>query len=115
MIYFDIQTIKILVYIRFHNNNGVTWQKLIDKFPDDISPSRLVAFNDEDYLITKNSDGNWIKINNDTAETKGSFISFTTDKANELLENKILGFAKWTIPTLISVTSLVISCLNAMQ
>lgn len=47
MIYFDIQTIKILVYIRFHNNNGVTWQKLIDKFPDDISPSRLL------HLMTK--------------------------------------------------------------
>ena len=112
MVVFDKKTLRILKYIRNHNKHGVTWTKLQKKFgEDDANIFLLEALNKELYVVTKNTEGQWIDFNQQQFYMDSKFVSFATPKANEMIERKCFDFWKWIIPTLISVVALLISIL----
>jgi hypothetical protein len=90
----------------------VTWTKLQKKFgEDDADTFLLEALNKEQYLLTKDTEGQWIDFNQSQLIMDSRFVSFATPKANEIIERKHHDFWKWIIPMLISVAALFISIL----
>jgi len=115
MIYFDKKTLALVRYIKRNGNKGVTWNKLAKKFSDDLAnPILLISLSKELYIITKNQNGEWISFDNYKDVICGDFRSFSTPKANEMIERKCFDFWKWIIPTVISVAALIISVLSAI-
>ena len=112
MVVFDSRTLQILKYIYHHNNNGTSWAKLQKKFGEDEANSFLLeALNKEQYLVTKDIEGQWIDFEKSQLIMDSRFVSFATPKANEIIEQKYNDFWKWIIPTFISVAALFISIL----
>lgn len=64
----------------------------------------------EGYTATKNEKGEWVHPD-EFGIVGDDFRSFTTSKANQIIERECFDFWKWIIPTLISVAALVISAL----
>lgn len=105
MIYFDNNTFKILKYIK--RNKCVSEQNLIDNFGD-IS-FLLIDLSKEGYTIAQNENGNWYSFDTIPYHTNPQFKYYVTPKGNELIEQRKFNFWKWSIPTFISILSLVIS------
>lgn len=113
MIYFDKKTLSILRYIKRKKDKGATWGELQKKFGEDHADILLLQHFSEDlYTLTKDGDGNWIDFKK-WSPVSGKFRSFCTTKGNEFIERRSFDFWKWVIPTLISVTALVVSVLSA--
>lgn len=112
MVVFDKKTLGILKYIHNRSKNGVTWATLQKKFgEDDANIFLLEALNKEQYLVTKDIEGQWIDFDQPQLIMDSRFVSFATPKANEMIERKYYDFWKWMIPTVISVVALLISIL----
>ena len=109
MIYFDKKTLSVLRFIKSSGDKGVTWGKLRKKFGDDACVQLLINFTNEEYVVTKDSCGNWIYKNEFPIMLDSDFRSFSTPKANELIETRVFNFWKWIIPTFISLVALVMS------
>lgn len=98
MIYFDRKTLAILKYIRRRNKRGVTWGELQRKFGEDTANTFLLAnFSKELYTCTQNQNGKWV--DDDFKIVDNEYRSFTTPKANQLIERECFDFWKWIIPT----------------
>lgn len=112
MIYFDRQTLKILRYIK--KSKGVSWDEMQNKFGRDLANIFLLeSLSVELYTVTKDQNENWIDFKVSDHHLNGSFRSFTTPKANEIIEAKVFDFWKWVVPTIISVIALAVSALTA--
>ena len=82
------------------------------KFGEDEANSFLLeTLNKEQYLVTKDTEGQWINFDKSPLIMNTQFVSFATPKANEIIEQKYNDFLKWIIPTFISVVALFISIL----
>jgi hypothetical protein len=114
MIYFDKKTLSVLKYIKRKKDNGATWGELRKKFGDDITNiSLLETLDSELYTVTKDENGKWVNLNDIDGYRHYNFRSFSTPKANQLIEQTCFDFWKWTIPTVISIVALVVSALTA--
>lgn len=107
---FDKKTIRILKYIRKIKISGVTWSKIQLKFGEDEANIFLLeALNKDLYLVTKDINGQWIDFSQPQLNLDSGFVSYTTPKANEMIEQMSFNFWKWMIPTLISAAALLLS------
>ena len=117
MIHFDRKTLAVLRYISRHGERGVSWQQLRRRFGEDCAnPFLLETLSRELYTVTRGHcrewlsfDASWDKIVYD------DFMSFCTPKGSELLEARSFNFWKWVIPTLISVSALIVSVIAALN
>ena len=111
MIYLDKKTLKILKRIKRSKDKGISWGALRKKFGDETAdPVLLSNLSKEGYTATKNEKGEWVHPD-EFGIVGDDFRSFTTSKANQIIERECFDFWKWIIPTLISVAALVISAL----
>lgn len=107
MVVFDKKTLRVLNYIHNRSKSVVTWATLQKKFgEDDANTFLLEALNKEQYLVTKDIEGQWIDFDKPQLIMDSRFVSFATPKANEMIERKYYDFWKWMIPTFISVVAL---------
>jgi hypothetical protein len=110
MLVFDNKTLRILKYIHRHTKNGLSWEALQKKFGEDEANIFLLEqLNKEMYILTKNTQGEWIDFNEPEFGLESQFVSFATPKTNDIIERTRFDFWKWMIPTLISVAALLIS------
>ena len=109
MIYFDKKTLAILKYIV--KNNGITEQTLVNKFGNDIS-MLLINFVHEEYVTVEDENGKHITHDKPPYHSSYQFKYYSTPKGNELVETRVFNFWKWTIPTFISVLSLILSIIT---
>ncbi|MGN0629979.1 MAG: hypothetical protein ACI4JN_01510, partial [Ruminococcus sp.] len=92
-------------------DKGISWGTLRKKFGDETAdPALLSDLSKEGYTATKNEKGEWVHPD-EFGVVGDDFRSFTTSKANQIIERECFDFWKWIIPTLISVAALVISAL----
>lgn len=112
MIYFDKRTLAVLRCIKRSGKNGITWAELQKKFGDDADIYLLMSFTNELYISTCDSDKKWLYGKDLKSPNSDFFRSYSTPKANELIEKRLFDFWKWIIPTLISVIALVISVIS---
>lgn len=111
MIYFDNEHIKVLKYIKRHKN-GVSVEKLENKFGDTANISFLINLSKEHYVLFNNGE-KWIDADY-SAVVSDTMLVFATSKTNEFIEKRCYGFWRWVIPTLISVAALVISVITLL-
>ncbi|MBK5252993.1 MAG: hypothetical protein JJE03_00750 [Peptostreptococcaceae bacterium] len=116
MVAFDKKTMKILKYVHNHSMHGITWGKLQKKFGKDYANIFLLEnLNKEQYIITKNVEGEWINFELPQFSMDSRFVSFATTKANEMIERKYYDFWKWMIPMFISAVAVFISILALLS
>jgi len=114
--HFDRKTLAVLQHIRRKRDNGASWDSLREKFGrESASIFLLENLSKEGYTITKNDAGIWLSPGDWPTSLNGQFRSYSTAKGNELVEKRLFDFWKWIIPTLISVTALVISALSLLR
>lgn len=112
MIYFDRKTLDILIYIKLHSRKGASWDKIQHRFGEDSANSFLLQnLSKELYTVTKGQNGKWINFEKENPIICG-FYSFITPKGNEFIEKRYFDFWKWIIPTLISISALIVSVLK---
>lgn len=111
MIYFDNETVNILKYIKHHK--GVSEGVLVNKFGSDVS-MLLIQLVQEKYLIAEDENGNRVLHKHQPYHTTGKFTYYPTTKLNQLVEEKVFNFWKWTIPTFISILSLILSIITLL-
>lgn len=112
MVVFDKKTLRILKYIHNHNKYGVTWAKLQKRFgEDDANIFLLEALNKEQYVVTRDTEEQWINFDQSQLILDSRFVSFATPKANEMIERKCHDLLKWMIPMFVAVAALFISIL----
>lgn len=115
MIYFDKRTLEILRYIKKCGDKGAKWIDIQRKFKDDAPVELLMSFTKELYTETLTDTNEWIGVEGFNKPIMDDYHSFSTPKANELIEKKIFDFWKWIIPTLISVAALVVSVIACIK
>lgn len=117
MIYFDKKTLALLRYIKRRGDRGVSWADLREKFGNDAANILLLeSLSKELYTVTKGHDGNWLDFDAPwDHHVYGDFRSFCSPKGNELLELRCFNFWKWIIPMVISIASLIVSVIAALN
>ena len=108
MIYFDKKTMKLVRYINRHA--GISDGKLNQKFGD-IS-MLLINLSKEEYVIVKDEKDEYVVHNQPPYRSHSKFTYYPTPKTNLLVEEKVYNFWKWTIPTFISIISLILSAIT---
>ena len=109
MIYFDKKTLAILKCIT--KNEGITERELRYKFGNDIS-MLLINFVKEQYVIADDENNNHVTHDKLPYHSNSLFTYYPTSKGNELVETRVFNFWKWTIPTFISILSLLLSIIT---
>lgn len=113
-IYFDRETRKILRYIRWHPNN--TLSKMRAKFGGSDVDMTLINLCITDYLVCKHPDGKLTAFK-DVSEwtTFGEDNFWISPKGKKVLEDHFDRTWQWAIPTIISVSALIISIISALN
>ena len=110
-IYFDKKTRKLLRYIKWHPKK--TFNHIQQKFTDKGIGMLLINMCMDDYLICTRSDGTHTNFKNDSPwHSVGDDVFWVTPKGNKLLEDRFDRLWQWSIPTIISVAALIVSCLK---
>lgn len=110
-IYFDKETRKILRYIKRHPGN--TLQKMQEKFGDSADAMTFINLCMADYLVCKHPVGSLTAFKS-PSEWKlfGEDNFWISPKGKKVLEDHFDRLWQWSIPTVISVISLVVSVLR---
>lgn len=111
--YFDRRTTRMLLFIYLSGDHGVSWGTLRKLFKKTANIFVLESLTVEGYTVTKDSSDTWTIFSDDDIHRDYNFRSFCSTKGNAFLENRIFGFWKWTIPTIISIAALIVSILGA--
>lgn len=106
--YFDRNTIRILKYIYRCGEKGAEWSDIFKKFKY-ATPAMLFAFNTDLYALAYYQNKTPISPAVMQLENIKGVRSYCTPKCNQFLEERSFNFWKWTIPTFISLLSLLIS------
>lgn len=111
MIYFDKENVNILKYIKRHK--GVSEGILANKFGADVSMF-LILLVQERYLIAEDENKKYVIHDTMPYHSSSNFKYYPTPKLNQLVEEKVFNFWKWTIPTFISILSLILSIITLL-
>lgn len=109
--YFDRDTIRVLKYIRKCGKNGAEWSDILKKF-EYANQGMLLIFNSDLYACAYRQNGDPVPFETMKVKEVKGIRSYCTPKGNQLLEERSFNFWKWTIPTFISLISLLISMIT---
>lgn len=113
-IYFDRKTRKILRYIRWHPNN--TLSQMRSKFGGSDVDMTLINLCITDYLVCKHPDGSLSSFKNQSQwNAHGGDNFWISPKGKKVLEDRFDRMWQWAIPTIISVSALIISIISALN
>lgn len=112
-IYFDKQNLRILTAIYRSGERGITWRQLQKRFGDRADDYFLMNLSSAGYTVTQDQNGNWIDYpDSRPLQTDPGFRSFVTDRGRAYLEDRVYSFRRWLIPTLISISALIVSVMS---
>ena len=110
-IYFDRKTRKLLRYIKWHPKQ--TLENIQRKFDDNGTGMLLINMCRADYLVCTHPDGTHTDFkDNSPWQSFGGDLFWISPKGKKLLEDYFDRLWQWSIPTIISVAALIVSCLK---
>lgn len=109
MVVFDLRTLRVLWCISRNSRLGITWDELLNLYPDFASKSLLENLTLELYILTE-TDGRQVTAFGPGYQYNLSVLrAYITPKGRELLERRFFDFFKFVIPLIISVLALAVS------
>ena len=111
-IYFDRSTIKLLRYIKRHKEP--TLCKIRNRFPKDDPTMLLINLCLSQYIGADRKNGEHSFLTDGNWNFTGKEQFWITRKGKSFLDQRFDRLWQWSIPTLISIASLIISIISAM-
>lgn len=110
-IYFDRATRKLLRYVKWHPNK--TLDELHHRFGDLANDFQFISLCKTDYMLCTRSDGTHTNYKDGPPwHFDGQERFWVSPKGRKLLEDHFDRIWQWSIPTIISVAALMVSCLK---
>lgn len=108
-IYFDKRTRKLLRYVKWHPKE--TLSSINRKFGTDGTNMLLINMCMADYLVCTHPDGTHTDFKDGPPwDSYGDDLFWISPKGRRILEDRFDRLWQWSIPTIISVAALVVSC-----
>lgn len=107
--YITKETYKIMKYLYFHKNVSV---ETLERARGDMASYHVSYLCRHEFAAYRNSDGNYSYDASDIS-FDGSFI--LTLAGEHYVENKLSSFYRWLIPTIISLTALILSIVSLIN
>ena len=109
-IYLNHQTLRLLRYIRHHQN--CTQKEIKNKFGEEAANYQLINLCKAGYLVATMPDGSYTMFLDGNMYLSYDFTFWASPKAEQVLDDRFDRLWQWCIPTTISVIALIVSALS---